>query len=294
MRTIDPASTSSDELYKILISTINPRPIAFVSSLATDGTVNLAPYSFFNGFGSNPMTLIFSTVKRIGDRTMKDTYHNVQHHREVVINMVSYDIVHQMSMTSGNYPADVSEFDKAGFTPLPSEVVKPPRVKESPVQYECIVKRIDPLGEGGGSGNLVICEAVRIHLAEHIFDERGKVDPQRLDLMGRLGRGYYVRVKGEQIFPIVRPSTQLGIGFDQLPDYIRYSPVLTGNELAHLAAVTEMPTLIPQPTTDPELMNALAGNQQDRDRRIHLHAQTLIQAGRVHQAWQVLLAGMEG
>lgn len=294
MRTIIPGEVDPLTAYTYLVGTVTPRPIALVSSVAADGTVNLAPYSFFNAFGANPPILVFSAIKRNKSLTYKDTYHNVVHHPEVVISLVSHEMVQQMSITSGSYPADVSEFAKAGFTPIPSEVVKPPRVQEAPAQFECIVRKIESFGDGGISTNLIICEAVRMHFSEHIFDENDKIDPQRLDIMGRLGRAYYIRASGPNVFPIIRPSSQLVLGFDGLPDYVRHSPVLTGNELAQLAGVAELPNLNDSIRQDPEVMNALAGNAQMRDQRLHLHAQSLIQQGKIQRAWQVLLMGMEG
>jgi len=290
MRSIDPTQISTPELHQYLIGTVAPRPIAFVSSLSAEGEPNLAPYSFFNVFGSNPPIAVFSSNRRVRDNSTKDTLSNVEAIREVVINLVSYDIVHQMALASVEYPHGVSEFAKAGLTPIPSEVVKPFRVKESPVHLECKVEQMIFTGENGGAGTLIVCRVVRMHLSEHIFDEHDKIDPQRIDLMARMGRAFYCRAKGEAVFPILRPVNRMGMGVDQLPDHIRLSPILTGNDLAQLAAYPEVPTFDEATLSDPEVMNTQAGNQQDMSRRLHLHAQQAIAEGNIDLAWQVLLS----
>ena len=289
MLSIDPASTPIPVLHQYLVGAVAPRPIAFASTVSEDGTPNLAPYSFFNTFGSNPPTMVFSSNRRVRGNTTKDTLHNVEATGEVVINVVTYPIVHQMSLAGVDYPEDVSEFDKAGLTPIESELVKPFRVKESPVQFECRVQNIIPLGEEGGAGHLIICHVVRIHIDENILDEKGSIDPHKIDLMGRMGRAFYVRASGSNVFPIMRPAETLVIGMDGLPDYIRRSTVLTGNDLAQLAGVTDIPTLADETMKDARVMDILAGNQQDRDRQFHLYAQELIASGDVNKAWQVLL-----
>ncbi len=242
MMTVDPQSIATSELHQILVSTVAPRPIALVSTVNEEGLPNLAPYSFFNVFSSNPPTLIFSSNRKIKDDSLKDTLHNVEATGEVVINAVTRSIARQVALASIEYPRGVSEFAKAGLTPLKSEVVKPFRVAESPAQFECRVKNILPLGEKGGAGNLVICEVVKIHLREDIFDKNGKIDPQRLDLVGRMGRTYYCHAARECIFSIYQPVHVLGIGFDQLPREIRESNVFTGEDLAHFASQTKIPS----------------------------------------------------
>ena len=241
MSTIDPKSIATRDLHQILVSTVAPRPIALVSTMSNEGVPNLAPYSFFNVFSSNPPTLIFSSNLRIKDDTSKDTLHNVQRNREVVINAVTRKIARQVALASVEYAADVNEFEKAGLTPLPSEEVSPLRVAESPAQFECRVKKIMPLGDAGGAGNLVICEVLMLHLHDDIYDEKGKIDPLRLDLVGRMGRTYYCHAGEESIFSIYQPFDQLGIGFDQLPRPIRESRVFSGHDLASLAAQTVIP-----------------------------------------------------
>jgi flavin reductase (DIM6/NTAB) family NADH-FMN oxidoreductase RutF len=293
MRSIDPTQIPTPELHQYLIGTVAPRPIAFVSSLSAEGEPNLAPYSFFNVFGSNPPIAVFSSNRRVRDNSTKDTFSNVEATREVVINLVSHDIVHQMTLASVEYPHGVSEFAKAGLTPLPSEVVKPFRVKESPVQFECKVEQMIPTGEGGGAGTLMVCRILRMHLSEHIFDENDKIDPQRIDLMGRMGRAFYCRANGDAVFPILRPVNRIGMGVDQLPEHIQLSPILTGNDLAQLAAYPELPPFDEATLSDPEVMNARAGNQQDMSRRLHLHAQQAIADGNLDLAWQVLLSEVQ-
>ncbi len=241
MKTIDPQSIPHQELHQVLVSAVAPRPIAFVSSIDEEGRPNLAPYSFFNVFSSNPPILVFSSNRKGTTNTTKDTLHNVEAVREVVVNVVPYAIVWQMAVASIEYPKEVDEFVKSGLTPLASELVRPFRVKESPVQMECNVLQIMPLGDKGGAGNLVICEIVRIHIDENVLDSNGKIDPHRIDLMGRMGRAFYARASGEAVYSIAQPFLPLGIGFDQLPPSARNSNVLTGNNLGQLAGRPEVP-----------------------------------------------------
>lgn len=242
MRIIDPAVTPTKDLHQYLLGVVSPRPIAFVSTVDEAGVPNLAPYSFFNCFSSNPPTLVFSSNRRVANNTTKDTLHNIEVTREVVINAVSYSIVRQMAVTSIEYPHEVSEFEKAGLTPIPSDLVKPFRVKESPAQLECIVDQIITLGNEGGAGHLIICKVVRMHLNEDILDEKDRINPHKIDLMGRMGRAFYVRASGEAVHKIFQPINQLGIGFDALPDHIRNSDILTGNNLGILAGMAQAPT----------------------------------------------------
>ncbi len=288
MRIIDPGTIPTAQMHQILVGSIAPRPIALVSSLSEDGIPNLAPYSFFNVFGSDPATAVFSSVRSIGTGEKKDTLRNVEATRECVIHVVSHSILHQMALSSKNFPYEVDEFTKSGFTPISSDKVKPPRVKESPVHFECEVRDIYPLGSGGGGGSLIICNILRVHVEEEIFTEEDKIDPQRLDLMGRMGRAFYCRAKGENVFPIYMPREEVCIGFDGLPPHIRQSGILTGNDLGRLAALPAPPEPDHSLSSDPEIMDALAGNAQDRDRRLHLYAQDLIQKGEVEKAYQVL------
>ncbi len=241
MISIDPKNTATQDLHQYLVGAVAPRPIAFVSTIDENGQPNLAPYSFFNVFSSNPPILVFSSNRRVGDNTTKDTLHNVQATGEVVVNVVNYAIVRQMSIASIQYPSEVSEFEKSGLTPIASDLVKPFRVKESPVQMECKVQQVMPMGKEGGAGHLIICEILRIHLDDNILDDSGKINPHKIDLMGRMGRAFYVRASGEAIHTIFQPVTQLGIGYAALPATARNSRVLTGNHLGQLAAITSPP-----------------------------------------------------
>lgn len=292
MLTVDPKTTPTADLHQYLLGAVAPRPIAFVSTISENGTPNLAPYSFFNAFSSNPPIVIFSSNRRVRDNTTKHTLGNIREVDEVVINMVSHSIARQMTIASIEYDEEVSEFDKAGFTPVPSDLVKPFRVKESPVQMECKVREIISLGDEGGAGNLMVCEVVRMHIEEGVLDENGRIDPQKIDLMARMGRAFYCRASGPNVFPIVQPVNQLGIGFDGLPGHVRQSSILTGNQLAEMAALMALPdeATIAAQKADPRVMDALAGNQQDRDTHLHRYAQELIDQGEVEKALAVVMA----
>jgi flavin reductase (DIM6/NTAB) family NADH-FMN oxidoreductase RutF len=242
MRTIDPKEVATKDLHQFLLGAVAPRPIAFASTVDEDGNKNLAPYSFFNAFSSNPPTLVFSSNRRVVDNTTKDTLHNIQKTGEVVINVVNYNIVRQMAIAGVQYDTGVDEFVKAGLTPIASDLVAPYRVKESPAQMECKVRDIITLGEGGGAGHLIVCDVVKMHIAENVIDDKGRIDPHKIDLMGRMGRAFYVRCSGTNVFPIVQPVTQIAIGFDALPKAVKESKILTGNNLAQLAGLLEMPS----------------------------------------------------
>src|SRR5688572_30559933 len=242
MLTIDPKEINQKDLHQFLLGTVAPRPIAFVSTLDKDGRQNLAPYSFFNAFSSNPPIVVFSSNRRASNNTTKDTLGNVRSSGECVINSVNYSIVRQMAVASVEFPTGVSEFHKTGLTPVASDIVKPPRVGESPTAMECIVQDIITLGEGGGAGHLIICKVVRMHVAKEVLGERNRIDPHKIDLMGRMGRAYYVRCSGQAIHTIVQEYLPVTLGYDQLPDHIKKSPVLTGNDLGKLAGRVELPT----------------------------------------------------
>ncbi len=241
MLTIDPAQIPTKDLHQYILGAVAPRPIAFASTISTEGVPNLAPYSFFNAFSSNPPILIFSSNRRVANNTTKDTLKNVEDTGEVVINVVPHAIVRQMALCSVEYGPEVNEFEKAGFTPLPSTRVKPFRVAESPVHMECVVENILPLGEKGGAGNLIICRIVLMHIDERVLSESGRIDPHKIDLMGRMGRFYYARASGDAVMEVVQKVTDIGVGFDALPQGLRHSPVLTGNDLARIAALTALP-----------------------------------------------------
>ena len=240
--TIDPASLELSKLHAQLISTIVPRPIGFASTINKDGNVNLSPFSFFNVFSANPPILVFSPSRRGRDNTTKDTYENVRKHPEVVINMVNYAIVEQMSLASAEYPTGVNEFIKSGLHEVPSERVRPPRVAESPVSMECKVKEIISLGDRGGAGNLVICEVLLIHVASRFLDENGVIDSEKLDAVARMGGDWYCRANMQSMFKVAKPSGSIGIGVDGLPDHIRTSDLLNGNELGKLGHLGKLPS----------------------------------------------------
>ncbi len=241
MLSIDPKSISTPDLHQYILGSVAPRPIAFASTMDAEGRPNLAPYSFFNAFSSNPPVLVFSSNRKASDNTTKDTLHNVRQTGEVVINAVSFPMVRQMALASVEYPPEVDEFQKAGFTPLASNLVRPYRVAESPVHMECRVRDIITLGDKGGAGHLILCDVLLLHIDENILDERGRIDPHKIDLVGRMGRFYYVRASGEAVYNIEQRVNRFGIGFDQLPAGIRHSRILTGNNLAQLAALVHPP-----------------------------------------------------
>jgi flavin reductase (DIM6/NTAB) family NADH-FMN oxidoreductase RutF len=243
MKIIDPQTTPILDFYQFMIGSIGPRPIAFVSTMDKEGNANLAPYSFFNAISQNPPMVVFSAGRRVHDNTNKDTLENIEEMMECVINVVNYNIVRQMTLTSIRYPKGVSEFEKAGLTPIASDLVRPFRVKESPAQMECKVEQIIPLGTEGGAGHLMICTILRMHIDENVLDAEGKrIDPQKMDLVGRLGKSYYTRAYGNAIFEIIQGEKPTIIGFDSLPESIRKSEVLTGNNIAQIAGLTELPS----------------------------------------------------
>ncbi|MDX2281899.1 MAG: flavin reductase family protein [Saprospiraceae bacterium] len=272
MLRIDPTQIATKDLHQYMLSAVAPRPIAFASTISTDGVPNLAPYSFFNAFSSNPPIVIFSSNRRVANNTTKDTLKNIQDTGEVVINVVSHAIVRQMAVASIEYAADVSEFDKAGFTPLASEMIRPFRVAESPVHMECRVDQILPLGDQGGAGNLIICNIVLMHIAEAVLNEKGRIDPHKIDLMGRMGRMYYVRASGAAVEEIVQEVNVMGIGFDGLPDALRHSKVFTGNNLGQLAGLAALPdasVAMELAATDPRVQAALATTDAPRELAVY-------------------------
>ncbi|MFN4199529.1 MAG: flavin reductase family protein, partial [Flavobacterium sp.] len=241
MISLDPKILSAAKTQGYLQAAVGPRPIAFASTIDEKGTPNLSPFSFFNVFSANPPILVFSPARRVRDNTVKHTLVNCQNQKEVVINVVTYDIVQQMSLSSTEYPEGVNEFLKAGLTMLPSGKIKPPRVAESPVQFECVVNEIIPLGSEGGAGNLIICEVVQIHLHESILREDQTIDQQKLDLVSRMGGNWYSRAN-QGLFEIPKPLTTLGIGVDAIPDFIRNSKVFDGNDLGLLGNIESLPS----------------------------------------------------
>ena len=294
MRSFDPTELETKQLHQFLLSTIAPRPIAFVSTIDEKGNHNLAPYSFFNCFSSNPPILIFSSNRRVADNTTKDTLANAEATKEVVVNVVNYEIVRQMALTSVNFEVGVSEFKKSGLTPIESEIVKPPRVAESVAQYECKVKEVIVLGEHGGAGNLVVCEVVKIHLADSIFNEEEKIDPQLANLVGRMGRTYYTKTTGDNVFSIYQPVVSKPIGWDNLPTDIIKSEVLTGNDIAHLAAHEKKPSSksveqFSQEKIIVDLIERCKSNENMLKMQKHQLAKDFIEQGKIEDAWKVLL-----
>lgn len=285
MYSIKPYDLPIPQRHQLIIGAVGPRPICWASTVDTEGNLNLAPYSFFNAFSANPPVLVFSSNRRGRDNTTKDTLHNIEATREVVINVVPYRLVNQMTISSTDYPADVNEFEKAGVTPLASDEVKPFRVKESPVQFECKVKDIVKLGSEGGAGNLFICEIVKMHFNERILDEDKTINPFKLDLVARMGKSYYCRANEASIFEIDNPFPKQNIGFDKLPLTILNSPVLTGNQLGKLAMETEMPNSETVQTFMQK--NALFHLSEDERHRL---ASKLIEDQKVQDAFKVLLA----
>ena len=241
MISITPKELSTPKLHGYLLGAVSPRPIAFASTVDAKGNVNLSPFSFFNVFSANPPILVFSPARRVRDNTTKHTLENAISTKEVVINMVSYDMVQQMSLSSTEYPEGVNEFEKAGFTEVASDIVKPPRVGESPVQFECKINDVITLGNEGGAGNLIIAEVVKLHIDERILDAEGKIDPLKIDTVARMGGNWYNRAK-EGIFEVQKPIKTMGIGVDVLPESIRNSTILTGNDLGILGNVEKLPT----------------------------------------------------
>lgn len=289
---IVPGQISPRELHQYLLGSIAPRPICFASTVDRDGRPNLSPFSFFNVFGSNPPTLVFSPSRRVRDNTLKHTLDNVRATGEVVINVVTYDIVHQASLASCEYPKGVNEFEKAGFTPVPSETVKPFRVKESPVNLECRVNQVIETGKEGGAGNLVICEVSLMHIDERILDGNGRIDPQKIDLVARMGFDYYCRASGEAVFVLPQPKTHLGIGVDALPLSIRNSGVLTGNNLGQLANLTEIPPVEASFHDDrlKQIIQYYGNSPEEMEKELHHYAKALLDENKVADAWQVLLS----
>jgi flavin reductase (DIM6/NTAB) family NADH-FMN oxidoreductase RutF len=291
-KTIILKNISASEAQDFLQHAIAPRPICFASTIDLKGNVNLSPFSFFNMFSTHPPIVIFSPARRIRNNTTKHSLQNIMEVPEVVINIVIYDMIQQVSLSSCEYPKGTDEFLKSGFTKEPSLLVKPPRVKESPVQLECKVLEVKPLGTEGGSGNLIIAEILIMHINENILDKNGKIDQHKINHVARLGGNWYAKISANNLFEVEKPSTQLGIGIDNLPESIRNSNVLTGNHLGQLANVHEMPLVDPS-FEDEKLKNIFlyySLSPEEMERELHLYAATLLNEGKVKEAWQVLLA----
>jgi len=289
---IIPGEIKTAQLHAYLLGSIAPRPICFASTIDKDGNSNLSPFSFFNVFGAKPPILIFSPARRVRDNTIKHSLENVYDIKEVVINVVNYNMVQQTNLASCEYPKGVDEFVKAGFTPIPSDIVKPFRVKESPVQLECKVLQVIETGKEGGAANLVICEVVCMHIDDSILDEQGKIDPDKIDLVARMGADYYCRASGDAVFEVPKPNASLGIGIDGLPAGIRNSHILTGNNLGMLGNCTIIPivatALYDERLT--EILKSFSHDEYAKKSSLHEYARELLDAGDVDKAWQVLLA----
>lgn len=289
---IDLKDLKTAEKQYYLQHVIAPRPVCFASTIDKAGNVNLSPFSFFNLFSTNPPIVVFSPSRRARNNTTKHTLENIIEVPEVVVNIVTYDMVHQVSLASCEYPKEVNEFIKAGFTEEPATLIRPPMVKESKVKLECKVNEIKPLGDVGGSGNLVICEVLRMHIDDSFIDENKKIDQRKIHHIARLGGDWYCKVDETNLFHVPKPNTELGIGIDALPQSIRNSKILSGNNLGQLANVNEMPIIEPL-FDDLHLKNIIqyySVNPDDMEKELHTYAKKLLEENKVKEAWQVLLA----
>jgi flavin reductase (DIM6/NTAB) family NADH-FMN oxidoreductase RutF len=283
MLSLDPKELTVPVLQKYLQNAIAPRPICFASTISSNGEPNLAPFSFFNLFSSNPPIAVFSPAYSGRTGAPKDTLLNVKEVPEVVINVVNYNMVQQTSLASSPFAKGINEFVKAGFTPLASELIKPFRVKESPVQLECKVIEVKELGKVGGAGNLVICEILRIHISDDVLNENKQIDTHKIDLVARMGDNWYCRANGDALFEVQKPITTIGIGIDQIPEEIRNSRILTGNNLGLLGSVEQLPA---KEETE-EFKKSLRKFSSSEEK--HQYAKTLLEANKVKDAWMVLL-----
>jgi len=294
MLTLKTSDLSPVEIQGLLNYAVAPRPICFASTIDKEGNVNLSPFSYFNIFSVNPPVCVFSPSRRVRDNTTKHTLENIIEVPECVINIVNYDMVQQASLASVEYPKGINEFIKAGFTMLPSDLVGPPRVAESPVQLECIVKDIISLGDNAGAGNLVVAEVKLIHINEYVLGDNGKIDQRKMDHVARLGGDWYCRVTNDNLFEVAKPVRSVGIGVDAIPFAIRNSKVLTGNNLGQLGNVEDLPPddEIEAHAESPEiksLLNATIGDSQNREIQLHLKAKESLDRGNVDDAWKILL-----
>jgi flavin reductase (DIM6/NTAB) family NADH-FMN oxidoreductase RutF len=295
MLTVDPKELKVPQLHAYLLGAIGPRPIAFASTIDKDGHPNLAPFSFFNVFSANPPIAIFSPARSGRTGVTKHTHDNVKEVAEVVINIVNYDMVQQMSLASSPYEKGVDEFIKAGFTKLPSQKVKPFRVAESPVQLECKVREVIELGHEGGAGNLIVSEIVMIHINENVLDSNGVIDQKKIDLVARMGGNWYCRAHGEALFEVQKPLTTIGIGFDQLPAGIKNSRVLTANNLGQLGSIEHLPTTeeiagYKSSGAITEAFELYGKNREKLHEHLHHIAKSLLNENKTAEAWKVLLS----
>jgi flavin reductase (DIM6/NTAB) family NADH-FMN oxidoreductase RutF len=292
MLTLNLKELKTMEVQNYLQHAIAPRPICFASTIDKAGNVNLSPFSFFNLFSSNPPIVIFSPARRVRDNTTKHTLQNVLEVPQVVINIVDYEMVQQTSLASCEFAKDINEFEKAGFTMQPATTIKPPMVKESKIKLECKVNEVKPLGSEGGAGNLIIAEVLVMHIDESILNTEGKIDPTKMHHVARLGGDWYCKVDESNLFIIEKPNTQLGIGVDALPASIKNSTILSGNNLGQLANVHEMPAVDPTFNDDKlkHIIQYYSINPDEMEKELHIYAKELLHAGKVKEAWQVLLA----
>ena len=289
MLSILPQEVSTGKLHGYLLSAISPRPIAFASTVDDLGNVNLSPFSFFNVFSANPPILVFSPARRVRDNTTKHTLENILINKEVVINIVNYDMVQQMSLSSTEYPAGVNEFLKSGLTEVASDIVKPPRVQEAPVQFECKVNDVIALGNQGGAGNLIIAEVVKLHIKETILDADGKIDANKIDAVARMGGNWYNRSR-EGMFEVIKPIKTRGIGVDGLPISIKNSTILTGNDLGILGNSERIPTMDEVKEYISLKVEKSFDIQTSTKENIHKQAQDMLQKGTILDAFKLLLA----
>lgn len=286
---VDPKEISTAKLHGYLLGAVGPRPIALASTIDEQGRPNLSPFSFFNVFSANPPILVFSPARRVRDNTVKHTLINVEKTGEVVINIVNYNIVQQVSLSSIEYTEGVNEFMKSGLTAIPSDVVKPFRVSESPVQFECKVNEVIYLGENGGAGNLIICEVVKLHIDEDILDENGVIDQFKVDLVSRMGGDWYSRAN-KGLFEVPKPITTIGIGVDLIPDFVKNSAVFDGNDLGMLGNIEKLPTKGEINIFVKENFAVKGVLSSDDEQKIHLKAKEYLYNQDVLSAWKVLLA----
>ncbi|MGB8194880.1 MAG: flavin reductase family protein [Chitinophagaceae bacterium] len=291
MLTLTLKDLTTPQRQNYLQHAVAPRPICFASTIDKEGNVNLSPFSFFNLFSTDPPVVIFSPSRRVRDNSTKHSLQNVLEVPEVVINIVDSDMVQQTSLASCDFPKDVSEFVKAGFTPVAASLVKPPMVKESKVKMECRVLEVKSLGESGGAGNLVICEVLLMHIDDSILNENNMIDQRKLHHVARLGGDWYCKVDESNLFMVEKPNVKLGIGIDVLPEHVRKSNILSGNNLGQLGNVHEMPVIDPAFEDDhlKQIVQYYSINPEEMEKEVHAYAKKLLDEGKVREAWQVLL-----
>jgi flavin reductase (DIM6/NTAB) family NADH-FMN oxidoreductase RutF len=278
IKTIDITSGETAGIYQYLTSAVTPRPIAFVSTIDSEGNKNLSPFSFFNAFSVNPPILVFSPVRRVRNNTSKHTLDNLHQVKECVISLVTEEIAQQVSLSSCDFDAETNEFEKSGFTEVKSDLITPSRVKESPINFECKVNDIISLGEGGGGGSLVLCEVLKMHINENVLNNNNAIDPFKLNIVSRLGSNWYGKTTKDSLYEIAKPISRMGMGIDNLPQEIRNSEILTGNELAILASAENIPE---------KKEFTLRDNKNTTEK--HILAKDFLSQGKSEDAWQILL-----